>query len=122
MGSPQFDIVFIDAEKRSYSDYYEKVMAVERPLLSPRGLLLADNVLFHSLVPLAEANAATEPDIDMPPAEAMSMLPTGRRGKIASALDEFNKMLRADPRVEVLMLTMRDGLTVARWRDPASRL
>lgn len=114
-----------------------------RPLLAPTGLLLADNVLFHELVPLAEAMGTatkgkgedkargsqsdmTVPREISPPAMggqgaravgAGMLAPTPRRMKIAESLDRFNKRVKEDGRVEVLMLPLRDGLSVIRWRD-----
>ncbi|CAM9242219.1 unnamed protein product [Ectocarpus sp. 12 AP-2014] len=126
--TPQFDIIFIDADKKRYGDYFEKVLSGPRPLLAPMGLLLADNVLFHELVPLAEAmrTATTRESEEIsPPAmggeEARAvgagvLAPTPRRMKIAESLDRFNKRVKEDGRVEVLMLPLRDGLSVVRWR------
>ncbi|CAM9758714.1 unnamed protein product [Discosporangium mesarthrocarpum] len=122
-GAPQFDLIFIDADKMGYQKYYDKVMATtatqggEKPMLSPHGLLVADNVLFHSLVPLAEAVEDNLQHQEVSPEQARALLPSGRHRKIAQALNGFNKKLRSDPRVEVVMLTMRDGLSVVRWRD-----
>lgn len=107
-----------------YWDYYNKVLDGPRPLLAPTGILLADNVLFHELVPLAEAMAADNSQGNFPasaggdvPQGAGVLAPTPRRLKIAESLDGFNKRVRDDDRVEVLMLPLRDGLTVVRWRD-----
>ncbi len=109
------------------------------------GMLLADNVLFHELVPLAEAMGAaakaarTETgnsrgeagsEEQRLPAAASSqgsssptgvvgagvLAPTPRRLRIAESLDGFNKRVREDARVEVLMLPLRDGLSVVTWR------
>lgn len=79
----EWDLVFIDADKVSYTDYYELVLL----RLSQKGLIIADNVLFHGQV-LKEPIA----------------------GKNAIAIDFFNKHVAADPRVEQIMLTVRDGL------------
>jgi len=79
----QWDIVFIDADKVSYIDYYELVL----PNLSKKGVIIADNVLFHGQV------------LDEP-----------IKGKNAIAIDVFNKHVANDPRVEQVMLTLRDGL------------
>ncbi|CAM9111661.1 unnamed protein product [Ectocarpus sp. 4 AP-2014] len=127
---PQFDIIFIDADKKRYWDCFERVLSGPRPLLAPAGLLLADNVLFHELVPLAEAMGTVttgEGQQISPPAMggggaravavgAGVLAPTPRRMKIAESLDRFNKRVKEDGRVEVLMLPLRDGLSVVRWR------
>ncbi len=78
-----WDLVFIDADKIGYIDYYETVL----PQLSPRGIIIADNVLFHGQV------------LEKPIA-----------GKNAKAIDTFNKHILNDPRVEHVLLTVRDGL------------
>ncbi|CAN0139374.1 unnamed protein product, partial [Pylaiella littoralis] len=130
--APQFDMIFIDADKKRYWDYYEKVLAGPRPLLAPAGMLLADNVLFHELVPLAEAmgtaaaaaaTATAAGTREISPQERENkplgggvLVPTPRRLKIAESLDGFNKRVREDERVEVLMLPLRDGLSVVTWR------
>ena len=44
----QFDIVFLDGDKRQYTDYYERIL--QSNLLAPGGLIIADNVLFKGLV------------------------------------------------------------------------
>jgi predicted O-methyltransferase YrrM len=79
----KWDLVFIDADKVSYIEYYEMVL----PQLSERGFIVADNVLFHGQV--------LEDTIE---------------GKNARAIDEFNKHVANDLRVEQVMLTVRDGL------------
>jgi caffeoyl-CoA O-methyltransferase len=82
-----FDLVFIDADKPSYPDYYEAVV----PLLRPGGLILADNVLWSGQV-LDEADADAN----------------------TAALRAFNDLVLHDPRVECVMLTIRDGVTLIR--------
>lgn len=82
-----WDLVFIDADKAGYCDYYRMVL----PRLSPRGLILADNVLFHGEV--------LEKDI---------------QDKNAKAIQAFNDMVRADETVEKVMVTLRDGLMLIR--------
>jgi caffeoyl-CoA O-methyltransferase len=81
-----FDLVFIDADKPAYIDYYEAVL----PKLAERGLILADNTLYSGEVvdPAAEGNAR--------------------------ALAAFNEHVAADPRTVQVMLTVRDGLTMIR--------
>lgn len=80
-----FDLVFIDAAKQEYAFYYDLVIEKIRP----GGLLIADNVLWDGKV------LAPEKDAD------------------AAALDDFNRKVRNDPRVEQLILPVRDGLLVA---------
>ncbi|MFF3306015.1 O-methyltransferase [Streptomyces sp. NPDC002952] len=82
-----FDLVFIDADKPGYVDYYEAVL----PKLSPHGLVLADNVLQFGGV-------ANERD-QQPDTVAMRA---------------FNAHVAADPRVRQSVLTVREGVTVIR--------
>jgi caffeoyl-CoA O-methyltransferase len=84
-----FDLVFIDADKPSYPDYYEAVL----PKLSERGLIVADNTLWSGRVLEADSPDAT---------------PETR------ALAAFNERVAADPRVVCVMLTVRDGITLIR--------
>jgi predicted O-methyltransferase YrrM len=79
----EWDLVFIDADKVSYIEYYE--LALKQ--LSKKGVIIADNVLFHGQV-------LEEPVI----------------GKNAIAIEAFNKHVAGDPRVEQVILTIRDGL------------
>jgi caffeoyl-CoA O-methyltransferase len=78
-----WDLVFIDADKVNYINYYELTL----PTVRMGGWILADNVLFHGEV--------LEEDI---------------KGKNAKAIDAFNEHVRNDKRVEQAMLTVRDGL------------
>jgi len=79
----QWDLVFIDADKVSYIDYYELTL----PYVKQGGFILADNVLFHGEV-----------------------LQTEVKGKNAKAIQAFNEHVVKDIRVEKVMLTVRDGL------------
>jgi predicted O-methyltransferase YrrM len=78
-----WDLVFIDADKVGYSDYYRLVL----PRLRSGGLVIADNVLFHGQVLQKEVE-----------------------GKSARAIQAFNELVAADETVEKVMLTIRDGL------------
>jgi len=78
-----FDLVFVDADKEGYVDYYEATL----PRLSERGLIVADNTLWSGEV------------LD---------------GKVPVV--RFNEHVRADPRVAVVILTVRDGMTLIRRR------
>ena len=86
-----FDLIFIDADKFYYKAYYDLVI----DKLRPGGILLADNVLWSGKILVEEGQK-----ID----------------KDTQALLEFNRMLVEDPRVEALLLPIRDGLFVARKR------
>jgi caffeoyl-CoA O-methyltransferase len=85
-----FDLVFIDADKPSYVDYYEATL----PKLAPEGVLLVDNVLWSGEV-------VDQVETDDPTVATMRA---------------FNDHVRADPRVEVVMLTIRDGVSIVRHR------
>jgi caffeoyl-CoA O-methyltransferase len=83
-----FDLVFIDADKETYIEYYENVL----PKLSERGFIVADNVLWSGRVLEEDGDESTE------------------------AIKRFNEHVVADERVECLMLTVRDGMTLIRRR------
>ena len=85
-----WDLVFIDADKTGYIEYYEKIV----PRLSDRGVIIADNVLFHGQV------------LDQPP-----------KSKNATAIHEFNTHVLNDERVEQVMLTIRDGLLIIKKKQ-----
>ncbi len=85
--SHEWDIVFIDADKTSYIEYYELTL----PQLKKNGFIIADNVLFHGQV-LAEIVT----------------------GKNAKAIHEFNSHVANDPRTEQVILSIRDGISIIR--------
>jgi caffeoyl-CoA O-methyltransferase len=82
-----WDIVFIDADKVSYIDYYELTL----PLIKPGGYILADNVLFHGQILEEEV-----------------------KGKNALTIQAFNEHVAKDQRVQQVLLTVRDGLMLIR--------
>ena len=82
-----FDLAFIDADKTGYIDYYTLL----KPKMSPNGIIIADNTLFHGEV-----------------------LEEKISGKSAKAIQAFNEMVAADSETEKLILTIRDGLTLIR--------
>jgi len=84
------DLAFIDADKTSYAAYYEEILG----RLRPNGVILVDNTLWSGSVVGAEAQP--DPDTD--------------------AIRAFNDLVAADPRVESTILTIGDGLTLARKR------
>jgi len=87
--SDPLDLVFIDADKESYPAYFDAVL----PLMRPGALLLVDNTLWGGKV--------------LHPAEP---------GSRTRAIQEFNDLLAADPRVESFILPISDGMTLARKR------
>ncbi len=93
------DMVFIDADKRHYIDYYEAVL----PHVRPGGYILADNTLWGGQV--ADPAAVAGKTSASPDNAKSSQL----RGILA-----FNDLVAADPRVETLILPLRDGLTILR--------
>ena len=83
-----FDLVFIDAEKKEYDAYFEAIIKK----CNPGSIILSDNVLWSGKVvePLEKGDKATE------------------------ALLAYNDKLARDPRVETVLLPIRDGLTLSR--------
>lgn len=85
---PGFDLIFIDADKSNYPNYLKLVL----PMLKSGAVILSDNVLWSGKV----VEAVKEDDID------------------TKALLAYNKMLNEDPRLETVVLPIRDGLTISR--------
>ena len=83
-----FDMVFIDADKENYGNYWEACL----PLVRPGGLIVCDNVLWSGKV------VAPEDDV-------------------TRAIVDFDKLVQADSRVENVCLTVRDGMMLA-WKRP----
>ncbi|UQI43859.1 class I SAM-dependent methyltransferase [Streptomyces sp. HU2014] len=83
---PHIDLAFVDADKENYIPYWEELV----PRLRPGGLIVVDNVLFSGDV-VAE-----------------------RPGPAGAAVKEFNTHAAADKRMESVMITVADGLTLAR--------
>lgn len=83
-----FDIVFIDADKENYSNYFHLII----DKLNPGGIILSDNVLWSGKVlePLKKNDFATK------------------------ALIDYNQLLKTDKRIETVLLPIRDGLTLSR--------
>jgi caffeoyl-CoA O-methyltransferase len=80
------DLIFIDADKVNYSNYYEACL----PLLKSGGLVVADNVLWSGKV--------------LHPKDADD-----------HAIVVFNRLVQSDPRVKNVCLTVRDGMMLA-WK------
>ncbi|MBD0724044.1 methyltransferase [Flavobacterium sp. L1I52] len=84
----KFDLVFIDADKENYLNYFELIV----PKMNKGGIILSDNVLWSGKVlePLNPKDISTK------------------------VLLEYNQLLKEDLRVETVLLPIRDGLTVSR--------
>jgi predicted O-methyltransferase YrrM len=82
------DLVFIDADKANYSNYFYAII----DKMKPGGVILSDNVLWSGKV----TQIPKEKDVD------------------TNALIAYNKILNSDPRVESVLLPIRDGLTLTR--------
>lgn len=87
----RWDLVYIDANKRQYVEYFEALM----PRMRPGGYIIADNTLWSGKV----ADSASK--------DAQTV-----------ALRAFNDLVAADPRVETVILPVRDGLTLLRVTCP----
>lgn len=85
-----WDLVFIDADKTAYIDYYELIV----PRLNTGGVILADNVLFHGEV-----------------------LQEPVSGKNAKAIQAFNEHVLNDPRTEQVLVTIRDGVLMIKKKQ-----
>lgn len=84
----KFDLVFIDADKDNYLNYFDMIV----PIMNKGGIILSDNVLWSGKV------------LETPNPKDIS----------TNALLEYNKKLKDDPRIETVLLPIRDGLTVSR--------
>jgi predicted O-methyltransferase YrrM len=88
-GDGSFDFAFVDADKTSYGDYYEELLK----LLRPGGLIAIDNTLW--------AGKVADPDV---------------QDEDTVAIREFNAKLLADQRIDLSLVPIADGLTLARKR------
>ena len=88
----EFDLIFIDGDKREYPDYYRMLMGDNggRPLVHSGSVMIADNILWYGKV----------------------VQPVAHNDRHTQALIEFNRMVREDDRVESVIVPIRDGLNV----------
>lgn len=89
-----FDLIFIDADKTNYLNYYRRAL----DLLAPQGVILIDNVLWSGDV------------LKQPPPDAST-----------AAIQELNRVVANDPRVTAVLVTIRDGVPVIRRAAGAER-
>jgi len=84
----KFDLVFIDADKPNYVNYFNIII----DKMNPGGIILSDNVLWSGKV----------------------LEPLQSKDESTKVLLKYNKLLNEDPRIETVLLPIRDGLTVSR--------
>jgi caffeoyl-CoA O-methyltransferase len=85
-----FDLVFIDADKTNYLNYYRRAV----DLLAPHGVILIDNVLWDGEV------------LKQPPPDERT-----------AAIQELNRVVSSDPHVDAVLVTIRDGVLVVRRKN-----
>jgi caffeoyl-CoA O-methyltransferase len=84
-----FDLIFVDADKVNYLNYYEALL----PKLAPNGLMIFDNTLWSGRVVEEDGDESTR------------------------AIQQLNERVRRDERVECVLLTVRDGMLLVRRAD-----
>lgn len=85
-----FDLIFIDADKKEYVEYFQIIL--DANLLTPDGLICVDNTLLQGQV----------------------YLPSNQRTANGEAIARFNRVVADDPRVEQVLLPLRDGVSLIR--------
>lgn len=85
-----FDLIFIDADKKEYVDYFNLIL--DKGLLNPQGFILVDNTLL----------------------QGQPYLPEKERSANGEGVASFNRIVAEDSRVEQVILPLRDGLTIIR--------
>merc|ERR1719261_1735740 len=96
----QFDMVFVDANKAEYMRYVELILA--HKLLAPSGVIVCDNVLYNGY-------PYVHPHFDAQPA----------RRHFGDAVKEFNRWVADHPKLEQVVLPVRDGISIIRQRPEA---
>lgn len=107
-----FDLVFVDADKTRLVEYAEALLGSDK-ILKKGGLIVVDNVLWKGLVLEASSGdfSSMKDDGDE------SIIKKNRRArKLATKMHTFNSAIVKDDRAEVVVLPMRDGLSVIRKR------
>ena len=112
----QFDIIFIDADKRGYKTYFDRIL--ENGLLSKDGIILTDNSappilpLGVALLMIVLSRGLVVDNTESNPYQADDW-----RRRNGEAMKEFNDHVAKDPRVEVVVLPLFDGLGLIRLKD-----
>ncbi len=86
-----WDLVLIDANKRLYCDYFRQLL----PRMAPGGVIIADNTLWGGKI--LDSDHSSDPQ--------------------SAGIKAFNDLVASDPRVEVVMLPLRDGLSIIRIKE-----
>lgn len=88
----KFDLIYLDANKENYPEY----LSLLKEKLSVNGLMMADNTLWSGKV-----------------------LEQGHPGdQETNGIKTFNRMVKDDPAIDALILPLRDGITLIRWKTP----
>lgn len=106
-----FDLVFIDADKTRLMEYVEACLDGDR-VLKKGGMIVVDNVLWKGLV--LDVAGSVPLLVDEEGAVDAELKKNRRARKLASKMHRFNSAVVKDPRCEVLLLQVRDGLSMIR--------
>ncbi|KAI8642183.1 O-methyltransferase [Parasitella parasitica] len=106
----KYDLIFLalDADKGGYIKYFDSILKYD--LLSDRGIILADNVLFFGFVHKQAGHSDNQAEADKEKHESASE----NIKKTALKVHKFNQHVANDPRVESVSLPIFDGLTIIR--------
>lgn len=110
-----FDIVFVDADKTRLLEYVEACVTSDK-LLKKGGLIVVDNVLWKGLVLGSSGDGMSQADIDKEEdgLDDKALKKSRRARKLAGLMHKFNSAVVKDDRLEVVLLPMRDGLSIIR--------
>jgi caffeoyl-CoA O-methyltransferase len=110
-----FDIVFVDADKTRLLEYVEACVTSDK-LLKKGGLIVVDNVLWKGLVLSLSGDGMSQSDIDKEEdgLDDKALKKNRRARKLAGLMHKFNTAVVQDDRLEVVLLPIRDGLSIIR--------